>query len=456
MGYSTMRRVAVFALACLAFTLAPGCAQDCIGPAPGPCSLFKRAKVVFVGTVIERNKETLGRRFRVTEAFKGVKGEYVDLVEYPTGMDFEIGKQYLVFAGPCGWAPNPCLTSMPCSGSVPREYGDAVVEQLRAEKAGRPVASVYGTLVRELEAGEGIWVEDYRRPLPNILVRLKSDQKTFEVRTDEHGAYAFPHLPAGKYRVSADLPPNMILGDRILQGPLPPFELPRQACFANDLYALPTGWITGRIIGPDGKPLRLAVANLYQAARYKRGERGAYSLQGKGMPGESWKPFDFPQLPPDDYVLVFNPENHEDPDAPFPWTFYPHASDLAGAEIIHLADGQQVLNADIHVGNPLPTRQITLRFAWNGRNSTDYYRPQVTVEASRGTAPYPFENGSDTYALNLLLNAQYTIHAVAYCQMGTKGEAEAGVATVGGSDFSLSEVTLTFEKGVCVHNSATK
>ena len=144
----------------------------------------------------------------------------MDLIEDPGRMDFDFGQEYLVFAGPCGWGPSPCLTSMPCSGSVPRGYAEAVVEQLRAEKAGRPVACVYGTLERELKEIEGIGVENYRRPLPDILVRLKSAQKTFEVRTNEHGVYAFPHLPAGKYQVSADLPPNLVLGDR-LSGPLP-------------------------------------------------------------------------------------------------------------------------------------------------------------------------------------------------------------------------------------------
>lgn len=137
--------------------------------------------------------------------------------------------------------------------------------------------------------------------------------------------------------------------------------MPRRCCFENDIYALPSGRITGRVIGPDGKPLHLAFVNLYLASRYKDGKPGSYSFQGKGRPFAEWRPFEFYHLPGNDYVLVFNPQNDESPDAPVPTTFYPRATNLEGSQAIHLADGQDLLNADIHVSDPLPTRQITVR-----------------------------------------------------------------------------------------------
>jgi hypothetical protein len=243
----------------------------------------------------------------------------------------------------------------------------------------------------------------------------------------------------------------MVLGELIGHDPVPPFELPRRSCFENDLYALPAGRISGKVVGPDGNPLPEARVDLYRAGRYKEGERGGiYSFQGKARPVEEWKAFGFYHLTPDDYVLVFNSANAENPDAPFPITFYPSASSLQGSQLIHLSDGQELLDADIHVSNRIPTRQITVRFDWSGRMPTDFFPPHVIAEASRGTAPYPVENGPDTYSLNLLLSAQYTIHAEAYCHLGTTGKVETAKATVDGGSVSVSEVTLKFDKGGCV------
>jgi hypothetical protein len=450
MRHLLMRRVALLVLGLLASSLTAGWAQDCAGPEPGPCSLLDRAKAVFVGTVSEADYKKLRFRFHVSEAFRGVKGDYIDLTELRPDRSFELGKQYLVFARPCNWGTmgSGCLAAMTCSGTLPLEYATALVEQLRAEKSGKPVAAVYGTLVRDLREGEGIWVEGYRRPLPNIVIRLKSNERSFETRTDEYGVYAFPRLPEGKYQVSADLPPNLELQE-LMGGQSPPFELPRRSCFDNDLYALPTGLITGRVIGPDGKPLRHALVDLYQASRYKQRMPGSYSLQEHGMSIEEWNYFRFNDLPADDYVLVFNPANQEDPDAPFPRTFYPQASDLASSQIIHLAEGQQLLNADIHVNNPLPTRQITLRIEWNGGRPQDSGTPHMIVKASGGAEPCPIENGRDTYTLNLLLGAQYAIRAEAYCKLGKAELAKTGAVTVDGSDLSVSEVKLTFDQGAC-------
>src|SRR2546429_5853696 len=47
-------------------------------------------------------------------------------------------------------------------------------------------------------------------------------------------------------------------------------------------------------------------------------------------------------LPICDYILVFNSSNRIDPEAPFPRTFYPGASDLKQAGRIHLEEGQHI------------------------------------------------------------------------------------------------------------------
>ena len=426
---------------------------DCVGPMPGPCSLLHQAKAIFVGTVIEVNETSLQKRFRVTEAFKGVKSGYVEVIDVPGGTrHFKLGEPYLVFATSCYWAgaPKGCLATIVCSHSRNLKYAEALVGQLRAEKNGARVAAVYGTLRHRLGSGEETVTGDYWRPMPHVVVRLRADKKSYETRTDESGVYAFHRIPPGKYQISADLQPNMELGEQAGNGPVPSIELPRRSCFENDLYALPTGRITGRIIGPDGKQLRSANAELYTLSQYREGRPGLQVFQGEGRPLQKWKPFQFFHLPAGDYVLVFNSADKQYPDAPFPRTFYPHASDVESAEVIHLAEGQQILNADIQVSNPFPTREITLRLAWNGRRPKDYYSPQVFAAASKGMDPYPFQEGQDTYSLHVLLNAQYAIRAEAFCQMGTTGKTETSAITIDASDQLVSEATLTFDKGECV------
>ena len=74
----------------------------------------------------------------------------------------------------------------------------------------------------------------------------------------------------------------------------------------------------------------------------------------------------------------------------------------------------------------------------------------MIAKAGEGMQPYPNENGRDTYTLNLLLTARYTIHAQAYCQLGTKGKTETGEVIIDGNDISVSQVTLRFEQGDCI------
>jgi hypothetical protein len=105
--------------------------------------------------------------------------------------------------------------------------------------------------------------------------------------------------------------------------------------------------------------------------------------------GES-KPFEFTHLPVGDYVLVFNRRDQADPDGPFPRTFYPNAPDRSSAQIIHLEDGQQIMNADIHLRRvSMPTRKVTIHLLWDGGKPQDYYASDVIVEASEGVRLYP-------------------------------------------------------------------
>lgn len=254
-----MMRSALFLIGMLTAGLAS--ATECVR-IPGPRSLLPNGDAIFAGTVTQHLDS--GTRFRITEAFKGVKGEYVDVAEFEN--HFEDGEQYLVFANRCDVpGERRCLYTSLCSDTRLLKYAQAVVEQLRAEKSGRRVASLYGMLWRSSA------YEDYARPLANVTVKLLDGKKSFETRTDERGVYAFQRLPKGTYAVSADLPPNLALGRWILKDPVPPLDLPQRSSFQYDIYAFPTGRISGKVIGADGQPLRSTSAAV-QAGSVSGGE----------------------------------------------------------------------------------------------------------------------------------------------------------------------------------------
>ena len=49
------------------------------------------------------------------------------------------------------------------------------------------------------------------------------------------------------------------------------------------------------------------------------------------------------------------------------------------------------------------------------------------------------------------LNARYTIHGEALCKVDLRTKAKTRAVTVDGGDLSVSEATLTFDKGECAH-----
>ena len=388
-----------------------------------------------------------GYHFRVDEKFRGVKRDYIDVetlvVEGSTGFS-GLNKQYLVFANTQKLNDGNHLFVSGCGRNlIELTYARALLDQLRREKGGKRIASVYGMLVRTMAPDIGIWDENYTRPLPGIVVRFQSLDRTFETTTNAYGAYAFDQLPTGSYRISADLPRNLEVAQRILDDPLPPVQVKSGSCYEQEIDVLPTGRISGQVIGPDSTPRVSTSVSLFRAEQYTDVASGAFGYQGGS------KPFEFLRLPPGDYVLVFGSvRNRIDPDNPFPRTFYPSAPDIPAAHVIHLSDGQQILNADIHLPAALPTRKLFVHLLWNGRRPADYYTPNVIVE-TEGQRPHPEETAENTYSLNLLLDATYRVHVRAFCRSGPIGLAETDGVTVQGGDTSVSDLTLAFRPGAC-------
>jgi len=211
-------------------------ACDCGKRDPQPCQLLSATDVVFVGTVLRidtdmfKEEESTGSpetvsRFHIDEKISGTTGPEIDL--YPglsndgCGYPFIEGGQYVVFAFQGGKGQ---LYTTVCSGTRSIESAQALLVQLRAMRDNQPIPSVYGVLRNAEQPFGSPSVKFPGEPLANTRVRLRSEDRIFESKTDASGSYAFYGVPAGEYQLTADLPANLELAHAFLDAPLRPLK----------------------------------------------------------------------------------------------------------------------------------------------------------------------------------------------------------------------------------------
>jgi hypothetical protein len=117
--------------------------------------------------------------------------------------------------------------------------------------------------------------------------------------------------------------------------------------------------------------------------------------------------------------------------------------------VIHLAPGQQIVNADIHLPPARPTRKLEVVLNWNGIRVADTEGTFITATTVDGLGPYARKMADDTYTVNLLSDAIYRIRATASCKQPGVIAATTDTIVVDGSDESMARVTLTFAPGGC-------
>ncbi len=379
-------------------------------------------------------------RFRVDESFAGIKVKDVDIYSGRGGADcsyhFRLGDEYLVFAYK---GENGRLFTGICSRTQAADSAQILLKALRAARDGGKVPSLFGVLRREQAGNRASEVEGYDRPLPNTVIHVvsrTSDQ--FSTVTDEKGAYAFYGLPAGGYRLSADIASHLKIGDQTI-------ELPAQACYQHDLLTVPSAGIQGHIVAPDGHMVSAAV-ELFLADRYS-------THMGWWEYSDGDKGFRFNGVAPGEYVLVFNNDDSMDPDAPFPRIFYPAAPDLIRAERIHVGESEDVVRADIHLPQPRNTRKLSVRLIWQGIKNPDFLI--VHASGTEGRAPFAEQISPDHYELTLLAGVKYEFYASQIC--GYRNTENSSTPTgelfsskvVLDADSQATEITLVFPRGPC-------
>jgi hypothetical protein len=395
-------------------------------------------------------------RFHIDERFAGPDSPDIDVYsggdDGDCGYNFKKGDQYIVYTQQ---ETEGRLFATICNGTRRAADGRALLPQLRAMRNHDRVASVFGLLHRA-DPPLLAPTDDPDDPLPKIKLKLRSKDDRFATSTGPDGVYSFYDVHAGEYQYTADLPARFEFTQKTLKGGLPPFRIPSGACYEYNVSALPTGKIRGGVLGPDGKPLQLASVELYRADRYDNSKPGLWAFQG-----DNGK-FEFDHIGQGEYILVFNRMNRQDPNSPFPRSFYPGVTDQSETKIIRMKDGEQLLNANIKLQDGFPTRKLKVQLKWqDGRPLGEV---TVKAEAQEGGNPAARKLADGAYEFTLLESAHYTFsawedldpqhatqrHANSTCAIPARIDSD--TVTVAGADEDAKSITLTFVTPPCDPN----
>jgi len=278
-----------------------------------PCDQgWKTGDTIFLGRVVAM--ESLGppgillsdhaAHFIIEESFRGADATGKEIVVFTgggggdCGYPFVAGTSYLVYAFR---ASDGRLHASICSETRLAVMVGGVLPELRAVRDRKRPDDIFGT-IGAAPAGAGWEALTETQPLAGVPVRATgSSGRSFSSRTDTRGAYAFPSLPAGTYRIEPDLPQGFEPSD-----PRTAEVTTDGAACRIDHFGRPDGRIEGTVVDSKGNAIPGFVTiepadPVEAAAARKRGGMPGYDAGADGK-------FSLPRLSPGRYRLVFHPK----------------------------------------------------------------------------------------------------------------------------------------------------
>ena len=183
--------------------------------------------------------------------------------------------------------------------------------------------------------------------------------------------------------------------------------------FSADPVHLPTGYIEGRLIAPDGKKYE----DIWVTATRSDAEN-EFQSTGDADTDKSGR-FKI-SVPPGKYVVGVNVIRPASAPFPFRRTYAPAAESYRSALVYKVADGEHV-RADIHLKAPLSLRFIPVSVQWpDGRPVedanvwlTEVGDPNIVVDTAVS------HTGADgTFSLKGVVQTDYVFHADTYVKPG--------------------------------------
>lgn len=215
----------------------------------------------------------------------------------------------------------------------------------------------------------------WSEPCPNVAnvnIKIIGEKKIYETKTDEHGTYEIYDLPAGKYLINPDIPKGWKLNQYMLNRSSAfqsgyygeeldlskgiPLTLEAGKHNGIDFYFDVDTAIRGKVLSPDGKPLK-GVCVTAVSIDLKEGDyRGRFNCTNEdGI-------FIIEEMPPGKYILVANDDGKISAKEPFGVLFYPNTANYKDAKPIEIKLGERLDNFTIQV---LKTEElVTISGRW--------------------------------------------------------------------------------------------
>jgi hypothetical protein len=442
-------------------------AHSCFCTVSGCPALGGKTGPVFLGTVIEVTDipgtgkfeflNSRKARIQVNESFGGIAADTKEVSVLTgrgggdCGIPFTAGEQYVVHRA---IGDDGAVRAGICSFTKKLEDAGTDLRILRQLRDGNPLPTIVGQIARIDRNFEGPLGSHAPEPLPQTLVRVKSDGGTYQAEADSEGIFAFYNLPTGKYEFAPDLPAGTTLSWFIgSDSPLVSFEVRAGQCQMKDIEVFASGSIAGRILDSNNKPLTEGFAYIVPADGRPLSKETALYWDGQNKKDY----FQFIHISPGKYMIVVNPDDARKPEFPYRRTFYPNSHDLSSAGIVTLSGGERIEGVDIHLDPPFAQRHLKVRVTWtDGRLIQDFVYVKARGTANPGLESDAHQPDLKASLLDLIIfpEERYEIEAQLTCRYADKNSMGPGAELTSNKVFlargdDRTEVLLTIPGTGC-------
>ena len=334
---------------------------SCLATPPGPpCQEYERADAVFIGTATrvvlkpDQTRIAIGPYlestvyFSIEQIFKGVEGSAIVLYLSYCSYYFVEGERYLVYAN-----RNPENSKLDVvAGRTRTTLMANAAEDLkytRGLSTAEPGSRIFGKVTRStFNIRESRFDVEL---LKSITITLEGKSGRQKVVADSEGRYEFKHLPAGTYRLRAQVPANLSYPEQTI-------NVTGRGCVPLDIRAMRKGEISGTVFDASGKPLVYVPISIVSA------DVSLDQMLAEGcreicpwtfvLTDEQGR-YRFSHLGPGRYFLIINRTAYEKALGTEvtrllpPRLFYPGVNDIAGAAAIVVRDEQNTPDHDFHL-----------------------------------------------------------------------------------------------------------